>query len=63
MLVEKILGFGILGYLVIIVIRHRSTARSITKAADRNVWAQASDARFPHYPNRRHTFARRRGLR
>lgn len=57
-----IIGYAILALIALVIIRHRSTARSITRAADRNVWAQASEARFPHYPRRTRLFGRRRGL-
>lgn len=45
-----------------LIIRHRSTARSITKNADRTTWAQASDTRYPRYP-RASLFGRKRGIR
>jgi hypothetical protein len=57
----EIAGGIILGLLLFKLLRHKNTARAITKTGNRQVWAQASDTRFPRLP--RHTlFGRRKGL-
>jgi len=48
--------------LIFFFLRHRSTARAITKSSNREVWAQASDARFPRHPRRANPFGKTKGL-
>jgi hypothetical protein len=47
-----ILGFLFIGLIAFVVIRHKSTARTITKTSKREVWAAASDTRYPRLPKR-----------
>ena len=47
---------------VLLLVRRRQVARAIYKQTDREVWAQASELRPPHYPRRARPFGKSRGL-
>jgi ribose/xylose/arabinose/galactoside ABC-type transport system permease subunit len=52
----------VLALLGLFFLKRRATARAIYKTGDREVWAQASELRFPRYPRSR-PFGKKRGLR
>jgi hypothetical protein len=47
---------------IIWLVRRGRVARAIHKSGDRQVWSNASDARFPRFPTSRNPFSRKKGL-
>lgn len=58
----KIIALLLIALVVLWFVKRRATARAIYKTGDRQVWAQASELRFPRYP-RSKPFGKKKGLR